>query len=264
MTTLSTPSLASAFAINRRVLYALLMREIITRFGRENIGVLWLVGEPMIFTLGIVTLWSMSGMNHGHAIPIVTFAITGYSSVLLWRNAASRAGGAVEQNKQLLYHRNVLVLDTLLTRILVELVGATGSFIVLISIFGFFGWMKPPENILMVIGGWLMLAWFGSALALMIGAGSAYSPIVERLWHPAAYLIFPLSGAAFMVEWLPVNLRSVVTYFPMVHGIELLRAGYFGNAVKAHYDIGYMAEVCLGMTLMGLYLVREASYRLEH
>ena len=28
----------------------LMMRELITRFGRENLGVLWLVGEPMMFT----------------------------------------------------------------------------------------------------------------------------------------------------------------------------------------------------------------------
>jgi capsular polysaccharide transport system permease protein len=107
------------------------------------------------------------------------------------------------------------------------------------------------------------LAWFGSSLALLIGAGTAFSEIVERLWHPAAYLLFPLSGAAFMVDWMPVNLQKYVLLLPMVHGTEILREGFFGNVVKTHYDLGYMAACCLVMTLGGLYLVRQAGQRLE-
>ena len=76
------------------MLHALLMREIITRFGRENLGVLWLVAEPMLFTLGVTTLWTAAGLHHGSPIPIVAFAVTGYSSVLMWRNCATRAGSA--------------------------------------------------------------------------------------------------------------------------------------------------------------------------
>jgi len=51
--------------------------------------------------------------------------------------------------------------------------------------------------------------------------------------------------------------------FAMVHGVELPRHGYFGNVVIAHYDIGYMAECCLVLSLFGLYLVREAGRRIE-
>ena len=40
-------TMLQSLKIQQRVLYALLMREIITRFGRKNLGVLWLVGEPM-------------------------------------------------------------------------------------------------------------------------------------------------------------------------------------------------------------------------
>src|SRR5882757_11045780 len=100
-------SLSRSLAIQRRVLHALMMREIITRFGRENLGVLWLVVEPMLFTLGVTTLWTAAGLHHGSPIPIVAFAVTGYSSVLMWRNSTSRANSSVGQNKPLLYHRNV-------------------------------------------------------------------------------------------------------------------------------------------------------------
>jgi capsular polysaccharide transport system permease protein len=264
MTTPSTrPSLLHGLAIQRRVLGALLMREIITRFGRENLGVLWLIGEPMLFTLGVATLWTAIGMHRGSPIPIIAFAVTGYSSVLMWRNSASQAAGAVAQNKPLLFHRNVQIMDVLLTRIVLEIGGATSSFIVLSLLFIFVGWMPPPVDLLQVLSGWLMLAWFGASLALLIGAGTAFTAIVERVWPPAAYLLFPLSGAAFMVDWLPVEMQKLVLLLPMVHGTEMLRAGYFGNVVRTHYDVGYMASCCLILSLAGLYLVRQAGRQLE-
>lgn len=251
----------ASLAIQRNVIWALLMREVITRFGRENVGVLWLVAEPMLFTLGVATLWAAAGLNHGSSIPIVAFAITGYSSVLLWRNTVARCNSGIQSNLSLLYHRNVQVIDVFITRIVLEVVGATASFLILASLFTAIEWIKPPQDALLVVGGWLMLGWFGAALGLTIGAASAYSELVDRLWHPAAYLLFPLSGAGFMVEWLPPAGQEVVLLLPMVHGVEMLREGYFGGVVRTHYDAGYMAFVNLVLTLLGLFLVRDAGNR---
>jgi capsular polysaccharide transport system permease protein len=256
-------SFLKALAVQRRVLGALLMREVITRFGRENLGVLWLIGEPMLFTLGVAALWSAAGMNHGSNVPIVPFAITGYSSVLMWRNSVGRCNSAIQQNLSLLYHRNVQVIDVFITRILLEVAGATASFVVLSVFFIAIEWIAPPTDLLLVVSGWLMLTWFGASLSLVIGAATAYSELVERIWHPTAYLLFPLSGAAFMVEWLTPGARQVVLLLPMVHGVEMIREGYFGGAVRTHYDIGYMALCCLGLTFLGLYLVRDAGRRVE-
>lgn len=256
-------TLGKSFAIQRRVLHALLMREIITRFGRENIGVLWLVGEPMLFTIGVATLWTFVGLRHASEIPAVAFAVTGYSSVLMWRNSSSRSSSAIEQNKTLLFHRNVRVLDVLLTRSILETGGATCSFIVLASFFMFVGWMPPPIDMLEIVFGWVMLAWFGASLAMLIGAASAFSDVVERLWHPVSYILFPLSGAAFMVDWLPQELQKFVLLLPMVNGLEILREGWFGNTVQTHYSVGYMAACCLTLSLGGLYLQMEAGRRVE-
>ena len=255
----SPVSLRRSFAIQRRVIWALLMREVITRFGRENIGVLWLIGEPMIFTLGITALWSGAGMQHGSSLPIVAFAITGYSSVLMWRNAVNRCNNGVQQNLGLLYHRNVRVVDVFITRILVEMAGASASFIILATFFTAIEWISPPADLLLVLMGWCMLAWFGLALALLLGAASAYSELVERIWHPTAYLLFPLSGAAFMVDWLPPEAQRVVLWLPMVHGVEMIREGYFGSVVRTYYDVAYMAACNLVLLLIALVLVRNAA-----
>ncbi len=257
------PSFLSCLGVQLRVLHALLMREIITRYGREGLGFLWVFIEPMIFTLGVTALWAAAGMNHGSSLPIVAFAVTGYSSVLLWRNCATRCTMAIPPNIGLLYHRNVRVLDLLWTRILLEISGATISFIVLSLFFISIGWMPEPADLLGVIEGWVMLAWFGTVLALTIGAGAAYTETVERLWGPASYLLFPLSGAAFMVDWLSPSFREIILLLPMVHGVEKLREGYFGSAVRTHYDIGYMTICCLVLSLVGLFLIRGASKRVQ-
>src|SRR2546427_11338670 len=98
----SEVSLRRSGRIQARVIGALLMREIITRYGRHNIGFMWLFVEPMSFTLGIVALWTATKASHGSNLPIVAFAVTGYSSVLLWRNATNRCSKAIEPNLSLL------------------------------------------------------------------------------------------------------------------------------------------------------------------
>ncbi len=249
--------LRRSFAIQIRVIGALLMREILTRYGRHNIGFLWLFAEPMIFTLGVAALWSATKSVHGSALPIVAFAVTGYSSVLLWRNMPARCAAAITPNLSLMYHRNVKVIDIYASRILLEIAGTTTSFIVLAIVFIATGGMKAPEDIVKIMLGWFMLAWFGAALGLLVGALSERSEIVEKVWHPISYLIFPLSGAVFMVDWLPTAAQKLVLMLPMVHGVEILREGYFGSAVRAHYDLPYMIIICMCMTLFALALVRD-------
>jgi len=253
--------LRRSLAIQARVIGALLMREILTRYGRHNIGFLWLFVEPMMFTLGVTALWTLAGLNHGSNLPIVAFALTGYSSVLVWRNMPARLCGSIEPNLALMYHRNVKVMDIFVSRLLLEGAGATISFLILGIFFTSIGWMKPPEDIIKIMQGWFMLIWFGVSLGILIGAWSARTEIVEKIWHPAAYLLFPLSGAAFMVDWLPPAAQKFVLYLPMVHGVELLREGYFGSAVHAHYDIPYTAFLCLCLSLLGLAMLRIEGRR---
>ena len=43
----------------------------------------------------------------------------------------------------------------------------------------------------------------------------------------------------------------------------MLREGYFGNVVRTYYDVPYMATFCLVLTLVGLFLTRDAAGRVE-
>lgn len=258
-----TTSLRHSFAIQVRVINALLMREVITRYGRHNIGFLWLFLEPMLFTLGVTTLWTLVKATHGTSLPITAFAVTGYSSILLWRNCTNRVVKAIEVNLSLMYHRNVRVLDVFLARIILEIVGATTSMMVLTITFSAVGWMNLPADILTAIIGWLLLAWFALALSLVVGAASERSEVVERVWHIFTYLLFPLSGAAFLVDWLPKAFQEAILWVPMVHGTEMIRHGYFGSSVRTYENPTYMILCNSVITLIGLALVRETGRRVE-
>ncbi len=262
MASVPQPSLMTSLKVQRRVLAALLVRELLTRYGRHNIGFLWLFVEPMMFTVGVTVLWTATKSTHGSDLPIVAFALTGYSSVLLWRNMPGRCIGALEANLSLMYHRNIRALDIYIARIVIEFSGATISFFTLTLLFVVTGWVKAPEDFLTIVGGWMLIAWFGGALAITLGALSYEYELVDKLWHPASYLLFPLSGAAFLVSALPPFAREIILYIPMVHGVEMIREGFFGSKVEAIYDPGYVITCSLVLSVTALILVRWIEKRL--
>jgi len=259
----TTPRFMDAMKVQARVVHALILREVITRFGRRNLGVLWLIAEPMIFTVFVAMLWSVAGLGERSGLPIFAFAVTGYTSVLMWRNTVGRCNYAILQNLNLLYHRNVKVIDLLLTRVIIEVAGATGSLLILTAGLVWLERTPLPEDPLKVLAGLALLAWFSAGLGMVIGAAASLSELVDRIWHPTAYILLPLSGAAFMVDWLPPAAREVVLILPMVHCLELLREGYFGRFVTTHHDVPFVIVFNMLLTLVGLFLIRVASRRVE-
>jgi ABC-2 type transport system permease protein/capsular polysaccharide transport system permease protein len=247
------------FAVNRRVLSALLMRELLTRYGRNNIGFLWLFIEPMLFTLVITIFWTATRSIHGSAIPIAAFALTGYSSVLLWRNLVGRCLNAIQTNKALLYHRHVTIPDVYFARIILEILAVSTSFVALaIGLYGL-DLMPPPEDAFQVLLGWVILSWFGAGLALTIGGLSEKVSLVAKLWPPFAFALFAFSGVGFLVDTLPPAMRDIVLWLPMLNGLEYMRQGWFGSAFVPHYDIEYLLGVNLVLTFAGLSLIRQVG-----
>lgn len=249
--------------IQLRVIYALLMREIITRYGRHNLGFAWLFLEPMMFTLGVTFMWYITKSAHGGNLPIVPFAVVGYSTVLCWRNAVSRVGNAVAANTGLLFHRNVKLIDVFLARMLLEMAGATMSFLLLSIVFNLVGWMPLPADLMMMLEGWFLLCWFAIALGLIVGSLTEISEVIDRLWHTLTYLLFPLSGSAFFVYWLPTAYQKYVLWLPMVHASEMIRHGYYGDLYPTFENPVYFFCANLTMSLIGLLLLRYVSNKVE-
>jgi capsular polysaccharide transport system permease protein len=46
------------FTVQRQVVGAIMMRELMTRWGRRNLGFAWLFCEPLVFALPVIAVWS--------------------------------------------------------------------------------------------------------------------------------------------------------------------------------------------------------------
>lgn len=248
--------------IQRRIIGALLLRELLTRFGRHNIGFLWLFVEPMLFTMGVLGIWTIYHPNRA-PFPLTAFCVSGYATVLLWRNTIGRCGNAVEPNRALMHHRNVRVIDLFLARILLEVAGASISFIVLLSIFILMGDIAPPDDVGKMVLAWALLAWFSASMALIVGPLATISESFERFWHIFAYLFLPASGAFYAVTMLPEHLQAIAVWVPTVNCSELLREGMFGDNIGARYNAWYVAVVNLTLMIPGLLLTRHIQMTVE-
>jgi ABC-type polysaccharide/polyol phosphate export permease len=249
----------SSWTTARRVIGALLLRELLTRYGRNNIGFLWLFVEPMLFVAIVSLVWVATRRIHGSSIPIVAFSLTGYTSLLLWRGMPSRCIGALKSNRSLLYHRQVTIMDVYFARVLLECMAVTTSLVALGIIFCTLEFVPPPEDYMKVLEGWLLLAWFGAGFGLTIAGLAEKFPVVDNLWPPFSYVLMPFSGVAYIADALPQTMRDVVLWLPMLNALEYLREGWFGSVMKAHYDIPYVIVFNLILTFTGLSLVRQVG-----
>ena len=255
-------SFKKSLSLQFRVIGALLMREVITRYGRHNLGFLWLLIEPIMFTLGVIILWSTFHTTAAFHVEVVPFIVTGYSSLLLWRICASRGIKSIESNRSLMHHRQVKVQDIFYARMLLDVAGVTASFLFLIVVMMGMGLMHIPVDPLLLITGWFFMSWFSACLGIILGCLSEHSDLVERLWHPASYFMLPISGVFFMVDWLSTSLQKLVLWVPMVHPIEMMRGGYWGTAVPTHFQLGYISLICLLMTLTALLLMADRRMKM--
>jgi capsular polysaccharide transport system permease protein len=71
-------SLSEGWRIQRRVIVALMSRELTTRFGRENIGFLWIMAEPLLFACLVALVWTIMKGPEEHGVGIVAFVVSGY------------------------------------------------------------------------------------------------------------------------------------------------------------------------------------------
>lgn len=255
-------SMSNSIKVQARVIWALLMREIITRYGRHNVGFLWLFIEPMMFSIGITILWSFTNTPKG-IIPVAGFALTGYSSLVLWRNMVGRLANTSSANQGLLYHSQVKILDLILSRAFLEAIGVSVSLITLSLTFAAIGLMGVPVDPLQTVFAWVLLIWFVIGAGMIAAYAGETSEVFDRIWHVMMYLTMPFTGIFSMVSWLPPAIQEILLWSPMVHAVEMLREGYFGEGVNAIYSVFYLMSCNLVLTLVGLILIRKIRRNLE-
>lgn len=240
-----------------KVIGALMLREVHTRYGRENLGFLWFTAEPLLFCLLVIGLWVGLHGRFDHGVPIVEFVMTGYLPLTLWSHVTSRAINCLRANAALLYHRQVKMVDLFLARILLEVYGSMIAYLVAAFVFWSAGLYELPRNWSLFYLAWFYFILLAAGLGLVVGSLSEMSEWVEKFIGPVMFCLLPVSGAFFMADWLPDNLRAIALWIPTVSAYELLRAGQFGKGIHVHYDLAYLSFVCGVLVAAGLALSRR-------
>ena len=242
-----------------RVIGALVIREMHTRFGHHRLGYIWLFFEPLLLGSAIALLHYLQGSN-GTRSSFEFFSI-GYVLFFLCRGVIARAPGTIRANRGLLYHRQVTLPDLFFARNVIEGVAATGVMAIFVFSAVVVGSEAPdsPMKMLFAMGLMLLLC---QGIGLLAGAGSTEWEGLERFVQMTTFLMMPISGLFFMVDWLPEWAQEIVLWIPFVHLFELLRDGQFGDRFRPIYDLTYVGAWILGTHLLGLAALRVMRTRI--
>ena len=258
----SEKSFAEAFAVQLRVIGAILMRELHTRYGRENIGYLWLFGEPLMLGSVIALLHSGQTGHDGEINPIA-LAVCGYTIFIMFRGIVNRAEGTLHGNAPLLYHRMVSVFDISFARAILEAAGTFMAFTVLLGLIIPMGYASLPVRPLSLLLGVLYVFLFSFGISNIIIGGTYENRTLERLVHLFTYFMIPLSGAFYQVSWVPQPYRDYLLYNPFPQIFELVRYGQFESATLEFVNLTYINAWILILNLIGLLALRAVKGRMH-
>jgi capsular polysaccharide transport system permease protein len=251
---------------HRTIVWALLMRELSTRYGRNNIGFLWLVAEPLIFSTGVAVLWTWMRPPYEFGVQITAFVITGYLPLILIRQMINYSVGGVKNNSGLLFHRMVTPLHLLATRSLIEFIGVTLSACLCVFVYHMLGILPLPRDFSSlgyVYAGWFTLGLFSFGVGMTMGALAEIFEFTERFVSISTYLLIPLSGAFWPATALPPGVRQGVLAVPVIHNFEMIRHGFFGVEISTYFSLPYAVAGAVIATLIGVALVQYVRDRVE-
>ncbi|MCW2396661.1 capsular polysaccharide transport system permease protein [Sphingobium sp. B8D3C] len=249
--------LQNSWAVQVRVIHALMIRELITRFGRENIGFLWIMAEPLLFAGLVGLLWHFTHGATEHGISVIAFVATGYIPITLFRHGVARSMACFTVNQSLLYHRQIKMVDFILARFIIEILGGMMAYLFMAVVLIAFGAFPIPADLGLLIAGWLLYAYFCFAVCLIIAPLSEISEAMEKFIPVTTYIMIPFSGLFYMVSWVTPAAREFLLFSPFVNGMEMMRKGIWGDDVTAYYSV-WNPIICATIgTMIGFILCRR-------
>jgi capsular polysaccharide transport system permease protein len=162
----------------------------------------------------------------------------------------------------LLYHARIKLLDVVLARHLLEM-AAVFTVMTFLAI-GVMIWADMvPAGIPILFLALVLLFLFSNGLGLMAAAAAAVSTIAERLIQPLVYLSLPFSGALMALHQLDPAFREILLWNPQTHLHEMIRYGFFGDALPSYFSIAYLCFWIGLLNLVGLAALRAVRPKLE-
>nr|WP_223215431.1 ABC transporter permease [Agrobacterium pusense] len=243
-----------------RVVGALLIREMSTRFGSKPGGYVWAIIDPA----GHIAFMSLIFMAITHTPALgksfALFFATGYLAFQFYAAMAGFLNGAVKANRTLLSYPNVAPIDTIVARYILQ-AGTTSvvSFCVLGVIL-----LTVDQPVYLNWPAIIEAAFAATVLGLGIGifnnVATLRFPLYEQVFNIINRPMFLISGVFFLPDALPAPVRDIVLLNPLVHVVMLFRKGFYPEYRAEMMNMTYLYSFALTILFMGLLLfTRSAS-----
>lgn len=218
----------TSWQIQRAVIFALLMREIKTRFGGHWTGVVWMLGAPLaqVFALVAVNTFLRGRLSRGtydYAIFLIVALIPYRLCAGLW----SQLMNGINSNVGLFNYRQVKPFDTLIARTILEVATDLVVFVLTLLVLARLNYSPVlPDSLIGYLGSWAAFILFGSGMGLVLS--TLIGPL-PRLGLAIGLLSLPLyltAGVIFSVHSFTSEARYWLLFNPLLHLVELARAAF--------------------------------------
>jgi capsular polysaccharide transport system permease protein len=248
-------------AIQIRVLIALMIREMITRYGRSAGGYIWAILEPLA-TIALLTLIFSQIARHpslGTNYPL--FFASGHLAYHIYMDISRAVSSSINGNRSLLRFPRITMLDVIISRFLLQLLTSFVAFLAITVLIIFIFDLQVQFNFVFIF-----LSLFYAAL-VGLGIGSlncvlfAFIPTWERIFRIFNRPLFLLSGIFYIYEDLPVKAQNLIWYNPLIHITATMRRGFYAEYHAAFVSPIYVLTLGLGTLMLGILLLRVLRTR---
>lgn len=257
------------FQIQLAVIFALLMRELKTRFGGHWTGVVWMLGEPLA-KLAVLT-WMYSVVRGRTAYNGYSFEIYLLVAMLpfhLFNKLWTQLMNGIKANQGLYGYKQVKPLDTLLARTLLEMSIAVVIFACCFLILWRLGFGPTwPDDFLAYVLMCLAFVLSGFGLGLLSAIGVYFMPRIGTVISLVSIPLQVLSGVIFPVQHLPREMLDWMLLNPLLHLVELARHAFLpGYVMVQGVNLTYpmvwiLVNWTLGLSMYWLWRQRLAGQR---
>ncbi len=250
-----------------RSVFALMLREMASTYGRSPGGFVWMVAEPVAGVALLTLVFQLFLYTPPLGRDFALFYATGLLPFTYYTELTAKIGQSIRAIRPLLAYPAVTFVDALVSRFLLNSLIALVVFLVVIAgIVAMSGEVPDPDPARMLNG-------FGMLAVLALGFGTLNCflfgalPVWERLWNILNRPLFLVSGVFFVVDDTPQPMRGWLQLNPLTHAIAELRAGlyttYDAPFVSPAYSYGVgLVALFFGMLLLARhhrYLATEGA-----
>ena len=252
----------SSFTIFKSVVLALFLREVQTRFGTKKLGYFWAVFDAMFMVMIFAGLKSLISSKSMPGIDYPVYLATTFLAFFLWRNIVTSTMHAFSANKALFAYKQVKPFDTLVTRLLLEMLVSSVATLVFIAIGLYIGLDLSVKNFNMVIVAVLWLCLFGFAIGLMSAVFAYFYEFYAKVIGIVMAPLMWISAIMYSVDSLPPVARKIVLLNPLAHFMEMIHGFYFHKLTTEYVNYEYMLYWTLIPLWIGLFFYKRSEKRI--